>query len=239
MIDNAVQFIDAGGNNVVGNVWGNGPHGARYNYLVTSAFSALTGLARAPNLISKASLEPTAGGAIYQTATPFLLTAGVDVADAVISQGAETEYNNRTINGLLTVNTAGQSIQVTGLTTLQYMQLAAGTALNGNNGNGGALQHSDGTGISQPAFFDASGNVTSTPNYGKLLANCGTVQFSASTTASLTCSWVTVNSTCALTWATGTISGGALGYTTTAGHVINLTATTANSALASAACSVN
>jgi hypothetical protein len=118
-LTNSIQFIDAGGNNVTGNNWGENLYDPQYNYLVTSTFSSLTGSARVPNQISKNSLEPTAGGPIYQAVTPYSITSGVDKADAVTLQGTETEWGDRDIYGLLYIyNPTGSAIYATGSTTL-------------------------------------------------------------------------------------------------------------------------
>lgn len=95
----SVELFDAGGNNLVGNNWGIAYGGGRYNYLVNSTFSLLTGSARTPNQISKTSVLPASGGPVYTEGTPYLLTTGVDVADAVISQGTETSWKNTTQYG--------------------------------------------------------------------------------------------------------------------------------------------
>jgi hypothetical protein len=108
-LTNAIQLINAGGNIIVGNIFGNGESATRYNYLVTSEWSALTGSARVPNQISKTEISPSYSGPPYQAATPYLLTTGVDKADAVISPGTETEWGNRIINGDLTATTTNST----------------------------------------------------------------------------------------------------------------------------------
>lgn len=97
--NNSIEFIDAGNNNLTSNNW-NGTLGSpEYNYLVASSYSLLTGSARIPTIISKS----ITGGAGYSAPIPFLLTNGVDVADAVISPGVQTTWGDVVINGNLTV----------------------------------------------------------------------------------------------------------------------------------------
>ena len=71
------------------------------------------------------------------------------------------------------------------------------------------------------------------------LKECGTASFSSSTTsAALSCQWVTSSSHCEATWIGTSVAGGALGYTASSGSV-TLTAQNSNSGSASVACSVN
>jgi hypothetical protein len=65
-------------------------------------------------------------------------------------------------------------------------KLGTGTAMTANHGNGTSIQHSDGTGTSQTAFFDANGNMTAT---AQLVSGTNTVFRTTSTT--MTNAWTT------------------------------------------------
>ena len=106
-LTNAVQFVDAGGNDLTGNHFGGGYYSPLYNYFVTSKFSILTGAARQPNSISSIAVATNYAGMSYQAQSPLLLVAGVDVADATITPGAKTMWGDLIINGSLTVTNTG------------------------------------------------------------------------------------------------------------------------------------
>lgn len=95
---NSITFIDAGGNAVVGNYFGNLYFQLRYRYIVASSFSTLTGISRLASTIKENAIQPFS----YSEAAPFSLTSGVDVACAA-GYGAETCNENETINGSLAV----------------------------------------------------------------------------------------------------------------------------------------
>ena len=192
-LTNSIQFIDAGGNDVTGNTWGLALYQALYNYLVTSSFSTLTSSARVPNQISKTSVEPTASGPIYQTATPYSLTTGIDKADAVISQGTETEWGNRVINGTVaagatTPTTIGSNgVLLNGVPALQsqtslnnYYSGGAGnlTGTGSNNtANGFQALYANTTGSSNTAngfqalYSNTTGYYNTANGYAALYAN--------------------------------------------------------------------
>ena len=110
-----------------------------------------------------------------------------------------------------------------------------------NNYHGGTsglnVQMSDGTGSRQPAFLDAQGNVTGTANYGKTLANCGTITTTAATTNMLSCPWVTTSSNCQASQQSGTAVPFTL-VTPTAGRV-TVTHEAKSGAVYSIACSAD
>ena len=99
----SVTLVDAGGNTFEGNVWGLLPWAARFNYLVNSSFSKLTGTARQGQYISGNTAIKASAGPIYQASTPFALTSEVDVASAITSAATLTDWMNRVITGTLTV----------------------------------------------------------------------------------------------------------------------------------------
>ncbi len=83
------------------------------------------------------------------------------------------------------------------------------------------------------------GSGASLTDSSKLMQNCGIATFSASpTSGALSCAWVTTNSACSAAWIGTGVTGGALGYTATAGSV-TLTAGTSNSSTAAVSCSVD
>jgi hypothetical protein len=106
-------------------------------------------------------------------------------------------------------NAAGSTvpwqISNTGISNWSIVQIGGQTVLNSNltgyhgNASGTKVQLSDNTGTSQPAFFDANGNLSATAAYRKLLANCGTLSATAAVSDSLTCAWVTSSSACTVT----------------------------------------
>jgi len=88
-------------------------------------------------------------------------------------------------------------------------------------------------GLSVGSSGQSISDLTALPLY------CGNAAFSASTTsAALSCTWVTTSSHCLATWASSTVTGGALGYTASAGSV-TLTAQTSNSGTATVWCRSN
>ena len=110
--------------------------------------------------------------------------------------------------------------------------------LTGFHGTAGTkVQLGDGTGTSGPAFFAADGSMTSTPSYGKLLANCGTLTTTAAASDALSCAWVTTSSNCAVTPNNSTTVVWTY-YLPTAGTVTVYHAATASATYA-IACSVN
>ena len=112
------------------------------------------------------------------------------------------------------------------------------STLTGYHGTTGTkVQVSDSTGTSGPAFFDANGNTTATPVYGKLLANCGTMTTTAAANDSLSCAWVTTSSNCTITQSNSTVVAWTY-YTPTAGSVEVFHAATPSATYA-IACSQN
>ena len=108
---NSIQFIDAGGNNVTGNVFGGGAGAPQYNYLAVSSYSLFTGSERSPTIISSTTLNSSASTPPYLQGNPFSITPGVDHADALISNGTVTEWGDRIINGNLTVTNPNPTSQ--------------------------------------------------------------------------------------------------------------------------------
>jgi hypothetical protein len=111
--------------------------------------------------------------------------------------------------------------------------------LTGYHGSSGSkVQYSDGNGTSQPAFFDANGNLSGTAAYGKVLANCGTMTTTADTTNTLSCGWVTRSSNCTVTQNTTKTIVPFTAVVPTAGTV-TVTHTATAGATYAIACSVN
>ncbi len=92
------------------------------------------------------------------------------------------------------------------------------------------------------AIYKVNGSQIASSNLGdsaSLVKECGTATFTSGTTSSaVSCSGITSASHCQATWIGSTLTGGALGYTASAGSV-TLTAATSNSGTAAVSCSVN
>ena len=114
--------------------------------------------------------------------------------------------------------------------------------MTGSVGNGGYAQQTTSAAKTSGdmASYDANSNVVDSGIVAaNVMRNCGTVTFTSSTSsAALSCAWVTASSHCQATWIGSILTGGTLGYTAGTG-TLTLTAATSNSGTASVACSVN
>ncbi len=114
----SITLSDSSANTVVGNTWGLLPWAARFNYLVNSSFTKLTGVSEKGQTIRANSLAPAAASppsfTIYQAATPFNLTSGIDIADAMATNGVIDGWYNLKLHGnLITDGTSSFAGNVT------------------------------------------------------------------------------------------------------------------------------
>ncbi len=137
---------------------------------------------------------------------------------------------------------APPTVNTTGSLMANTVQIASGTLMTGSAGNGGYAQQTTSAAKTSGdmASYDANSNVVDSGIVAaNVMRNCGTVTFTSSTSsAALSCAWVTASSHCQATWIGSILTGGTLGYTAGTG-TLTLTAATSNSGTASVACSVN
>lgn len=137
---------------------------------------------------------------------------------------------------------APPTVNTTGSLMANTVQIASGTLMTGSAGNGGYAQETTSASKTSGdmASYDANSNVVDSGIVAaNVMRNCGTVTFTSSTSsAALSCAWVTASSHCQATWIGSILTGGTLGYTAGTG-TLTLTAATSNSGTASVACSVN
>ena len=175
-------------------------------------------------------LNPPSSSQTLQTIGSFAYAGTLSNAHGVLIPAAATGYTG---TGSVVLNT---NPVIVGLSNGNGLLLPS--TLTGYHGSSGTkVQVNDGTGTSGPAFFDANGNTTATPAYGKLLANCGTLTTTAAANDSLSCAWVTTSSNCTITQSNSTVVAWTY-YTPTAGSVEVFHAATPSATYA-IACSQN